>query len=60
MNFKGKHIFSVLLIDFLLFLQGSRVWLHIDDEWQPAVTSENKDGQISFAIDNGKVKYQNL
>lgn len=45
----------MLLIDFSFFLQGSRVWLHIDDEWQPAVTSENKDGQISFAIDNGKV-----
>ena len=42
-------------VDYFDYLQGSRVWLLVDDDWQPAVVSSNKGGLITFTTDNGKV-----
>ncbi|XP_065839578.1 unconventional myosin-X-like [Oscarella lobularis] len=33
---------------------GSRVWLAIDGQWEPAITESNRAGQIAFKTEYGK------
>ncbi|XP_057292691.1 unconventional myosin-X-like isoform X2 [Hydractinia symbiolongicarpus] len=36
------------------FVVGTKVWLLVEDDWQAAVVTENKNGQITFTAETGK------